>query len=325
MKLLKSLVYCSLICTTVFLSSAHAFEGPLQTRNQFPLFMHVDAPHLESASTENSFSASLSHSSVYMTKQSRQWIVNLDLEITELDLRYKKDIPGLFEVGVDVPIVRLTAGFMDGFLSEYHSFFNFPDYGRSERPRNAFLYEVRKDGALVIQGKDDKTAFGDVRLSLKKKLIQGDPVVNVSVLANVELPTGDAPTGYGSGDVDCGAAILADTNFNEWLRMYSNIGGVFPGRFAGKEKTFSLRPYYYGGVGLEAAAWRSMSLLGQVFVQSSPFPTMGIGPVDDTAVLLVLGGRYSTGRHNVELSLTEDPNTTGAPDFTLNLTYKLKM
>jgi hypothetical protein len=322
MKIHRALVCCSLICTTLFLSSAHAFEGPLQTKNQFPLFMHVDVPYLESAATENAFSASLSHSSVYMIKQSAQWKVDLDLELTELNLRYKKDIPGLFELGVDVPIMRQTAGFMDGFLSEYHSTFNFPDYGRSARPRDEFLYEVRKDGVLVIQGEKDKTAFGDIRFSLKKKVFERDPIM--SVLVNVELPTGDAPTGYGSGGVDCGAALLVDKTFSDWLRLYGNLGAVLPGKLAGKE-TISLQPYYYGGVGLEAQAWRRVSLLGQVLVETSPFPTTGIRQVDDTAILLVLGGRYSSGKHTFELSLTEDPNTTGAPDFTLNFAYKLKM
>jgi len=322
MKLYKAIVYCSLIYTIIFSTSVNAFEGPLQTRNQFPIFMHIDAPYLESAATENSFSASLSHSSVYMLQQSPQWLVNLYLEWTELNLRYKKDIPDIFEVGIDVPIMRLTAGFMDGFLSGYHTTFNFPDYGRSSRPKNAFLYDVRKEGALVIQGEEDKTAFGDVRLSLKKKVLQRDPIV--SILLNIELPTGDASTGFGSGSADCGAAVLVNNTINERLNMYSNLGVVIPGQFKG-QVSIPLRPYYYAGVGLEAAPWPKISLLGQVFVQTSPFPITGISVIDDTAALLVLGGRYISGRDSFELSLTEDLNTTGAPDFTMNLTYKLKM
>ena len=319
---LNTLLFTSLLCMVLFPSTAVAFEGPLQVKNQFPLFMHIDAPYLESASTENSFSASLSHSSVFMMEQSAHWTVHLDLELTELNLRYKKNIPELFEIGVEVPLMRLTAGFMDGFLDWYHTTFNLPDYGRSTRPKNEFLYEVKKDGAVVIQGDKEKIAIGDVRLSLKRMVLKNDPVV--SVMATLELPTGDAPTGYGSGSVDWGLAVLADTTFGDWLRLYGNIGAVFPGKFTGYE-TILLKDYYYGGVGIEAALWPHYSLLGQVFAQTSPFPTMNIDVVDGTAVLLVLGGRYSSGNHNFELSLTEDLNTIGAPDFIINLTYKLKM
>ncbi len=303
-------------------SPAAAFEGPLQVKNQFPLFLHIDAPYLESAYPEDSFSASLSHSSVFMLKQSAHWTVELDLELTELNLRYKKTMPNFFEAGVDVPVMRLEAGFMDGPLGWYHSTFNFPDYGRSTRPKNEFLYEVRKDGVPVIQGAKDKTELGDVRLSLKKMLLKNDPAV--SLMGTLELPTGDARTGYGSGSVDWGLAVLVDKTFEEWLRTYGNVGAVFPGAFKGYE-TIPLKNYYYGGIGAEAALWRHISLLGQVFVQTSPFPTMDISVVDGTAVLLVLGGRYSSGDHHFELSLTEDLNTTGAPDFILNFTYKLKL
>jgi hypothetical protein len=317
-----ALFSASFVITALLLSPAAAFEGPLQVRNQFPLFMHIDAPYLESAYPEDSFSASLSHSSVFMLKQSARWAVELDLELTELNLRYKKPLPDFFEVGVDVPVMRLTAGFMDGGLDGYHSTFNFPDYGRSTRPKNEFLYEVRKDGVVVIQGAKDKTGIGDVRLSLKKIVLKNDPAV--SVMGTVELPTGDARTGYGSGSVDWGLAVLADKTFDERLRMYGNIGAVFPGAFKGYE-TIPLKNYYYGGVGAEAALWRHVSLLGQVFVQTSPFPAMNISVVDGAAVLLVLGGRHSSGNHHFELSLTEDLNTTGAPDFILNFTYKLKL
>jgi Protein of unknown function (DUF3187) len=257
-----------------------------------------------------------------MLKQSDQWSVQLDMELTELNLRYKKDIPGLCEVGVDVPVMRQTAGFMDGFLDWYHSTFDFPDYGRSTRPKNSFLYEVKRDGVTVVQGNKDAIEIGDVRLSLKKMVYGNDPVV--SIKADVELPTGDAPTGYGSGSVDWGVALLVDKTFNDWLRTYTNLGAVFPGKYRGYE-TIPLKDYYYGGVGLEAAVWRHVSLLGQVFAQTSPFPSMNISKIDDAAILLVLGGRYSSGNQSAELSLTEDLNTTGAPDFIVTLAYKLKI
>jgi hypothetical protein len=40
------------------------------------------------------------------------------------------------------------------------------------------------------------------------------------------------------------------------------------------------------------------------------------------AVLLSLGGRYYSGNNSFELSFTEDPNTSGAPDFSLNFSFK---
>ena len=300
-------------------SSAFAFEGPLQAKNQFPLFLYVNPPRLESVLTANSFSASLSHSSVFMIKDSPEWSVNLDMEITELALRFRKDIPDLFEVGIEVPLVSFESGFMDGFLDSYHEAFGFADYGRSGRPENEFLYEVKRNGSIVIKGKNGRIGIGDVRITAKRVLREGDPAVGVR--AEFQLPTGDASEGFGSGNFGAGATLLINKKLSEKFISYWNIGAVSPGDLKARQ-TVSLKNFFHGGAGIEAALWEQFSLLGQVEFQTSPFPKTGIGAIDRISVLLSLGGRYGTGNNSLECSITEDPNTAGAPDVTFNLTYR---
>ncbi len=300
---------------------ASAFEGPLQVKNQFPLFLHLNAPYLESAVTADSFSAGLSHSSVFMTKSSANWLVDLDMEVTELDLRFKKVIPGLFEIGVDVPVLSLESGFMDGFLDSYHKTFGFGNYGRDTRPENSFLYEVRRNGALVIQGKNGEVGIGDIRLTAKKEILRNDPVI--SVMAEIELPTGDANDGHGSGSIDTGFTLLIDKRISQLFMSYWNAGVIFPGKLKALQDV-NLKTSFYGGAALEAAIWKHFGIIGQISFQTSPFPKMDIGSVDRIAALLSVGGRYASGKNSLEFSLTEDPNTAGAPDVTFNLTYKRK-
>lgn len=90
------------------------------------------------------------------------------MEIAELALRYSGQISDSFGFGVELPLFNFNSGVLDSFLESYHDLFGLPDYGRSERPRNDFLYEVWKDGKLLIKGSSGKTGVGDVRLSLKK-------------------------------------------------------------------------------------------------------------------------------------------------------------
>jgi hypothetical protein len=319
---MKQVLFAFLVPVMLLLippSFAFPFEGPFQVKNQFPIFLPVDQPYLEQAATGDSLSLSLSHSSVFVIKDSAEWSAHLDIELTELAIRYKKDIPGLFELGVDVPVLRATAGFMDRPLAWYHRTFGFPDYGRSTRPRNDFLYDIRKDGAPLIEGDNDRIGFGDVRLTVKKKLIEGGTVV--SILGNVELPTGNARVGYGNGSVDTGFAMLLDQDLGPDARLYANLGAVFPGDLKAY-KTVKLDRFYYAGAGAEYLIWPDLSLLAQVMVQTSPYPKTGISQVDTPGILLVLGGRYYVSKDSFEFSLTEDPNTSGAPDFILNLTYK---
>jgi hypothetical protein len=309
----------SIIMLLLLAGTAFAFEGPLQVKNQFPLFLYLDAPRLESAAPEDSFSAELSHSSVFVAKHSSDWTVNLDMEITELSLRFKKNIPALCELGVEVPIVVLGSGFMDDFLDSYHKTFGFPDYGRDTRPADSFLYEVRRKGELVASGKNGEIGIGDIRLTAKRTLLSGDPAV--SIRAELELPTGNASQGRGSGSIDTGITLLADKKISERFMSYWNAGVIFPGTLRAREDV-NLRTSYHAGVGVEAALWRSFSILGQITFQTSPFPDTGIGSVDRIAALLTLGGRYSSGKNSLEFAITEDPNTAGAPDVTFNLNYK---
>jgi hypothetical protein len=221
-----------------------------------------------------------------------------------------------------VPLLVIGGGFMDGVLEEYHSAFGFPDYGRSARPENEFLYEVRRDGNVIIKGRSG-IRVGDIRLAVKKPLITSDGF-GLSVKGDVELPVGNAKEGYGNGSIDVGIALLLDKKITNSIMTYGNLGVVFPGDVRGYEKV-DLNNFVYGGAGVEAYVGRGFSFLVQLQGQSQIYPETDLLAVDRDAYLLVIGGRYRTGKRSVDLSLTEDINTSGAPDFILNLTYKLSL
>jgi hypothetical protein len=298
---------------------AAPFEGPLQVRNQFPLFISLDTPYLESAAVRDSATFALSHSSVYVTQSSADWTVNMDLELTELMVRLKKALNGRTELGLDIPFYRATEGFMDKPLASFHDALGTGDYGRSARPDNEFLYELQYRGKPVIKPVVHQSGIGDVRLTAKRVLHEGGPLV--SVQADIEAPTGDAKQGYGNGSFDGGLAVLVDLDLGKEYRGYCNAGAVFPGKLRGYE-TIPMRAYAYAGFGVEAAWWERFSVIVQTIVASSPYPETGIRQVDWPGVLLTFGGRYAFRSGSLEFSLTEDPDTAGAPDFILNLSFK---
>jgi hypothetical protein len=299
--------------------AAVELAGPFQVKDQFPIFLYTDQPYIEPAALSDSFSVSLSHSSLFVMEDSSTWSSHLDLELTELNFRYRKTVLNGIELGIDLPIVRATAGFLDRPLAWYHRAFGFTDYGRGSRPNNAFLYEVRRNGMPVVIGENDKAGIGDVRLTAKKLLV--DDAFTVSIMGTLELPTGDAKVGYGNGSVDTGLALLVDKRLGQDAVWYANLGAVLPGDLKGYQ-TVGLRNYGYAGTGMEALVWPSLSLIGQVSVQTSPYPRTDITQIDRAGMLLVLGGRYYAEQGSYELSLTEDLDTSGAPDLILNLSWK---
>jgi hypothetical protein len=299
---------------------AGSFDGPLQVRNQFPIFLQLDPPYLESAAVKDSAAVALSHSSVYVIVTASPWTVNMDLELTELNIRLKKTLGTRTELGLDIPFLRPTAGFLDRPLADFHEALGTGDYGRHNRPDNEFLYELLYQGSPVIIPESDKAGIGDVRVTVKRVVNDAKPLV--SLMANVELPTGDAKTGYGNGSVDAAFAALIDLDLGKQYRGYGNVGLVVPGDLKGYQ-TIPMRTYAYAGFGVEAAWWDRFSVIVQTVVAGSPYPTTGIRQVDWPGILLTFGGRYAFRSSSLEFSLTEDPDTAGAPDFIANVTYMM--
>jgi hypothetical protein len=303
-------------------SAASSFEGPIQVKNLYPLFLHADQPYLEKAAIENSLSFSISHSSTYTVEESSDWVIHLDMEITELNFRYKRIINDLFELELNIPVIIIGSGFMDGFLEDYHDTFGFSDYGRSDRPHNEFLYDVRKEGSQVIKGRTG-TRLGDIRLAVKKPLISSEGY-NLGIKANIEIPVSSAERGYSNGSLDAGISLLFDKSISEKIMTYWNLGAVFPGDVRGFERV-NLKNFLYGSGALEMILGEKFSALMQLQGQSEIYPHTGVDAVDGWAYLIAFGGRYRRGAGSFELSLTEDLNTTGVPDFIINFTYKVSL
>jgi hypothetical protein len=316
-------------------TTVQAFSGPLQVKNQFPIFIHANQPYLERAIPETSFSASLSHSSIFTVQNSGEWVIDMDMEITELNLRYKHNIKSIGEVGINLPLIAFGNGFMDGFLNFYHELIGIPDpYGRSGRPKNDFLYEIRhgeytdllaergsgvQGNTAVILGKTG-TGIGDIRLTLKKPVIVSENYT-LSIKGDIELPTGDAKEGYGNGSTDVGVYILYDRLLTDKIMSYWNIGAVFPGDVKGYIN-IDLNNYIYGGTAIEIKKSQRWDLLFQLQAQSPIYPETDLLAIDRTALLLAFGCRYNADSHSIEFSIAEDLSASGVPDITANISYK---
>ncbi len=318
----RSLPLCFLLIS-FFLSPlpAASLEGPFRVKNQFPLFLYLNTPVMEKAAQEDSLALSLHYSSVFMKKTSSDWLLDLDLELAEFNLAYKKNLFGRIELGLEVPLLGFSAGVLDQPLESYHSAFGFPDYGRSRYPKDEFHYRLLRKGKTIIEGESGKIGWGDLRLTGKKDFSFGETLL--AVKADLELPTGDPDTGFGNGSLDGGLAVIGERKLGRAFKLIGTLGLVLPGDLRARE-TVDLQPYYYFGGAAEWGLWKNFEVLGQCLVQTSPFPETGISPIDQTGVILTLGGRYAFGRNFLELSFTEDLNTTGAPDFTFQLGFKRK-
>ncbi len=319
-------------------TTGYSFSGPLKVKNQFPVFIHTNQPYMERALPETSFTASLSHSRVFTVQNSSEWVIYMDMEITELNLLYKHYLASIGEVGIDIPFISFSDGFLDGFLKTYHELIGAPDpYGRSGRPKDDFLYEIRQGeftelleetgsgsagNTAVVLGRTG-TGIGDVRLTLKRPLIVSDNY-SLSIKGDLELPTGDAKQGYGNGSTDAGVSFLYDRKLSGKIMSYWNIGAVFPGDVDGY-KTIDLKNFVYDGSAIQLDILRRWALLLQFQAQSHIYPETDLLAIDWTAYVLAFGCRYYKDKSSVEFSITEDINSSGAPDFTADISHKVQL
>jgi hypothetical protein len=301
--------------------SASSFQGPLRARNGFPLASILDAPYLERATCEDSLSFSLSHSSVDFTESDKGLDFRIDLEATELVVRYGKSFAGSVEIGVDVPFASFNGGFLDEGIVEFHEVFGI-ESGKNTGGAERFRFEVSKDGLTVLRGESGRIGLGDIRAYAKKELFRGDSLA-VALMADLEFPTGNPRKGYGNGRLDKRVAILAERKFGGRVNAYANIGKVFPGDLRGFA-TLPFDDYRYGGLGIEASLSKRSSLLGQFFIQDTPLPREGlVFPVLlARPALVTVGYRYSSGMNVYEFSLTENLKPSFSPDLMLNVTIR---
>lgn len=313
---LRCAIFFFMVAGVIMVKNACAF---VYINNAHPLFIGIGSPAALSAEPENALRININYSSTYLVESSNNWRAGIDLETTLAELVGSVAFSDRSEARFRVPVISYNSGFLDGPLEWYHNTFGFPDYGRSYRPQNEFLYTMTRNGTEVIHGETGGAGLGDVSLGVKQVLFRGTAVI--STYGFVEFPTGDPKEGYGNGSLDYGIMLLADIPLGRRVKGYLNAGYVFPGTWKAQEDVH-LREYQFGALGLEWNATKTVSSTLQLTMQTSPYDT-GIREIDTMSAVLVLGGAYVPDRRvSMELSFAEDINIAGTPDFMVNIGCK---
>jgi len=318
-----------IICIVIVLilsasGSAIADFGPLQTTNRFPLHLLFLKPRPVRASLPSQgdleTTLALEYSNTYFDYQNSHWNALMDMEMLVADLSLVYGFTSKLALRLDLPFVSMGGGFLDGFLENFHDAIGTSNYGRENRPKNTFGYQVTKDGRLWLQADEGSMQMADITVSTQIELIKprdnGKAVG--SLLLSLKLPTGDSDRGLGSGQLDAGIYLPMRWSSGRWWFF------VMPGAaFIGKPDTqgaditsrnsFSL----FGGVAYDynqTTAW-----LVQLNYYTSPIEETGLSELDRGALELDIGFHHRlTEGLILEFAFCEDL-TLALPDFNLRL------
>lgn len=302
-------------------------RGPLRARNLYPphLMFLTPMPDTATMMPEGDWRLSLSvdYSSVFVDQQSDNWNALIDMEMAALSLTAEYGAAHWLHLTYELPFVSMSKGFLDGFLENYHNFFGLPNYGRENRPKNEFAYDLRNQGRQWLDGRPGGLHPTDSVLSAKIPLIRADASQRFSagMVYSLKLPTGDYRYGFGSGGFDHGLSLLTKTDLFPFI-LYAN-GGVnlvsAPDTLGARVET---QPVVAGFLGIEYLPANLWSLVIQVNAYTAPIKNTGIPQLDDPSVELGLGFiRDLNSSSTIEFAFCEDLVGRGAPDFNVHLRF----
>jgi hypothetical protein len=306
---------------------AMADYGPIQAANRFPLHMMFLTPKPVSADLPPSgildATMSFDYSNTYLNKSSKSWDVLIDMEMSVLGLDLAYGIGSRWAVRLDMPVVYMDDGFLDGFLENFHDLLDVGNYDRQERPKNQFAYRAVKSDQVWFEGRPERIELADITLSAQYELIRSKrrrPLTSTMMLS-LKLPNGDKDIGIGSGNFDLGLFLPSKWRFESWS-LHFMPGFVVVGDPKTCGPNVAAQDVYALFAGAAYDYSESWTWLMQVNAYSSPLEFTDIEALDDGAVDLAIGLHYRLAHHWLfEFSFTEDLTRT-APDFTVRFAIR---
>lgn len=332
-------IFVTAICILYLMipeGQAGSEKGPLHVTNRFPphLLFLKPAPDSPEPVPKNQFELSLSldYAAVFVNETSDDWsaLADMEMSVTELSVRY--GVTEYLSLSADIPWISMNAGFLDGFLEDYHSALGVGNYDRETRPDNAFAYSLRKNGTDCFDAESGGLHLGDLSLSAKLSLTDEKNGIlksgishslflpeSIALSYTLKFPSGDKDRGLGSGGFDQGLFLLSQFRLIPSLLIYLNPGIIF---LSETETDISFRnrifAFFWGGEYLLNESW---SLFAQLNYYTSPFEHTGIRQLDDDSLELQLGFACALTRSlNFEFAFCEDL-TRSAPDFNIHTRF----
>ena len=249
-------------------------------------------------------------------------IIVTDVETLRASLILSYAVRNNWQIGIEVPYVRHSGGFLDDFIYDWHNFFNMPQNGRTENNSDQIQisYLSTKGAAFGLSESED--GVGDMRLNSAYTM----PWKNRALIfsAELKLPTGDFDKLTGSGGVDFSAGLTINDPYSLGkynITLFGGLAGVFLGDNDGDMSAVQNNFAIAGRAGIGWQASHLIQLKMQVDAQT-PLYDSDIKEIGDPALQLVIGGSLTfTDDAYLDISIAEDINTATAADIAFQLAF----
>lgn len=316
--------------------------GPLSNRSQNPLYLMFLFEPLERPQTlkKKEFSTSIetSFSNLFENHLQATGIsVDMDMELIRTAVNVNYGVTDSYEIGLQIPFMSFSGGFMDSFIQDFHHAFGFPNAGRERVPNGRFSYQISDNGNTIYNVNQKNFGVSDIIIRQKLKLLDEQKIMPaIGLKAAFKVPTGSVSQGTGSGSPDFSFSILAEKSYRRF-HSYSQLGFSALGSHSFLNDILTQGALIFGQA-FEFNLTEHCSLVAQLWGNSPIFQGTGIHELENAVVDLTLGvtGAFPLKKNansnkriptlRYQTGFTEDLTSKGpSVDFTLyfnlGLTY----
>jgi len=304
---------------------------PFQSSNQSPLIRVFGLPAIGSAFVvptgrfEGTLTSDITNN--FAPDFSTTEEVMLDGETYRFNLAVRYGIAPGFQIGIDIPYLANSGGFLDGFIEGFHDTFGLSQGMRKSYPRNRILYQYSQNGTTKVLADESSSGIGDIRLSGAWQLYQEgtEEPRAVALHASIKLPTGNSNRLFGSGSTDFALWLTASHDYRlplGHLTLYGAAGGMAltDGEVL-KDQQRNLAAFGSLGLGWSPLQWLALKI--QADAHSSFYTGSSLKQVNSGSVQMVSGGTIGFSEETfLDLGVSEDVWVDTAPDVVFHLALR---
>ena len=301
-------------------------DEPLSLSERSPLVQRFNLPGMRSGQLLSEggvqwrFGVDLSNNYVRDNAGSEVLIFDGESQRYEFGARY--GLGSQWEVGIMLPWMTYRGGVLDSFINRWHSVLGLPDHDRSDYPSDQLLFRHMTNGRIDFEFDRAQSGFGDMQLQIANQIVQTESD-SISLIASVNLPTGDDDKLTGGGGTSVGVVLAATHSglFDLPLTLNGNLGAqTLPESDVLDDRQKSSA--WFGSAEVAWAATQDWRLRAQVSMHSAIYDS-ALTSLGETSTQLLLGGTVRLSpQWALDIALSEDIALDTAPDISLQFALK---
>ena len=237
----------------------------------------------------------------------RRTVIDGETHRLELDLR--RGLAGNWEIGLNLPLLRHSGGFLDRPIEEWHAVFGLPDGNRNRLPRDRLLFAQRSPDGTGFRLDNSGGGIGDLQLSAGRQLAPG-----LTLRGTLKLPTGDSDRLTGSGAAALTGSLHTSGRLGDRVHWHAS-GGLL---LSGESDVLENQTEELLAFGSATLAWQltdAVTLKTQLDTHSAAYKQTG-RPLDRDALQLSFAAAFAVSPDwALELGFSEDVAVETAPDI----------